>query len=68
MKLTRLPDRAPVKLTLSISPELNQALTDYAALYAETYGRQEPLGELIPAMLTAFLESDRSFARGRARA
>jgi hypothetical protein len=46
-------------------PDLHQALVDYAALYAETYGRDEPVAELIPAMLVAFLESDRAFARGR---
>ena len=47
-------------------PDLHQALNDYAALCASTYGRDEPIAELIPAMLAAFLESDRSFTRGRA--
>lgn len=65
LRLAKLPDRTPVKLSISILPELNQALLDYARLYAEVYGREEPVGELIPAMLTAFLESDRTFARGR---
>jgi hypothetical protein len=46
-------------------PDLHQALTDYAALYAQTYGRDEPVAELIPAMLAAFLESDRAFVRER---
>ncbi|MBZ9646322.1 DUF2274 domain-containing protein [Sphingobium sp. 3R8] len=67
LKLGKLPDRTPVKLTISVLPELQQALADYAALYAEAYGREEPVAELIPAMLTAFLESDRSFARSRTR-
>jgi len=35
----------------------------YAALYAEAYSREESVAELIPAMLTAFLESDRAFAK-----
>jgi len=65
LKLPRLPDRTPVKLTISVSPDLHQALTEYAALYTQTYGRDEPIAELIPAMLTAFLESDRAFIRGR---
>jgi hypothetical protein len=65
LKLPRLPDRTPVKLAISVSPDLHQALDEYAALYAETYGRKEPVAELIPAMLTAFLESDRAFARNR---
>lgn len=65
IKLPQLPDRTPMKLTISVMPDLHQALTDYAALYARTYGRDEPVAELIPAMLGAFLESDRGFSRTR---
>jgi hypothetical protein len=65
LKLPRLPDRTPVKLNISLMPDLHQALTDYAALYAKSYGRDEPLTELVPAMLAAFLDSDRSFAQQR---
>jgi hypothetical protein len=65
LKLPQLPDRNPVKLTIAVMPDLHQALRDYAVLYASTYGREEPVIDLIPAMLTAFLESDRSFTRGR---
>lgn len=65
LKLAQLPDRTPVKLSISVMPDLLQALTDYAALYATTYGRDEPVAELIPAMLGAFLESDRAFVRDR---
>ena len=65
LKLGKLPDRTPVKLTISISPELHQSLTDYAALYAEAYGKEEPVSDLVPAMLTSFLESDREFSRRR---
>lgn len=65
LRLARLPERTPVRITLSIPPALNQMLADYAALYARTYGSDEPLAELIPAMLGAFLESDKTFARWR---
>lgn len=65
LKLGRLPDRTPVKLTITITPDLQSALNDYAALYARSYGREEPVTELIPAMLASFLESDRNFARAR---
>lgn len=67
MKLSKLPDRVPVKITIALAPELNQALLEYTALYANTYGQQEPVAELIPAMLAAFLDSDRGFARSRAK-
>lgn len=65
LKLGKLPDRTPVKLALSLAPELYARLVEYAAAYAEAYGREEPVTELAPAMLAAFLESDRGFARGR---
>lgn len=65
IKLPQLPDRTPVKVTISVMPDLVQALNDYAALYAKTYGRDEPVAELIPAILVAFLEGDRGFMRRR---
>lgn len=65
IKLAKLPDRTPVKMTISMSPDLHQTLVDYAALYAEAYGRDEAVTELIPAILANFLESDRAFIRSR---
>lgn len=65
LRLPRLPDRTPVKVTISLPPDLNQALSDYATLYSEIYGQSEPVQELIPAMLASFLEGDRLFARRR---
>lgn len=65
LKLAKLPDRTPVKLTITILPELNDALRDYAQCYAEAYGAEEPVTELIPAILLSFLDSDRSFVRHR---
>lgn len=67
LRLPKLPDRTPVRITISISPDLNRALTDYAALYQECYGQAEPLQEMIPAMLERFVEGDRAFARSRFR-
>lgn len=65
LKLGKLPDRSPVKLSITITPDLQAALQDYATVYAAVYGVEEPVAELIPAMLAAFLESDRSFVRER---
>lgn len=65
IKLRRLPERTPVKLTISLAPELNRALHDYANAYEAAYGEAEPVSELIPAILWAFFESDRAFARTR---
>lgn len=65
IKLGRLPDRTPVKLAITMTPELHNALADYAAIYNETYGQSEPIAELVPHMLAAFLASDRGFAKAR---
>jgi len=65
LKLGRLPDRTPIKLAIVVTPDLHHMLQQYAALYAEAYGREESVTELVPAMLAAFLESDRSFVRSR---
>jgi hypothetical protein len=65
LKLGKLPDRTPIKLAITVTPDLHQMLQDYAALYAQAYGREESVTELVPAMLAAFLESDRSFVRER---
>ena len=67
LKLAKLPDRTPVKLAITITPDLHAGLNEYAALYAAAYGRKEPIAELIPAMLVAFLESDRAFVRSRTK-
>src|SRR3546814_2048857 len=58
LKLGKLPDRTPVKLAVTLPPDLHQALQAYAGAYEQAYGIAEPLGELIPAMPAAFLESE----------
>lgn len=65
LRLPKLPDRTPVKLTISLPPDLNRALGDYAELYNEVYGQSEPVQELVPAMLASFLDGDRLFTRRR---
>lgn len=63
IKLGRLPDRTPIKIAIAVPPDLYGRLLDYAAAYAAAYGTEEPVAELVPAMLSAFLDSDRAFAR-----
>lgn len=65
LKLARLPDRTPVKITVTLPPDLNLALRQYAEIYRATYGQAESVAELIPFMLGAFLDSDRAFAKAR---
>jgi hypothetical protein len=63
LKLAKLPDRTPVKLTIMASPDLHAALGEYARVYAETYGVEVPIADLAPAILQTFLEGDREFIR-----
>jgi hypothetical protein len=65
LKLAKLPDRTPMKLTVSITPDLSRALNEYAAIYRDLYGQEEAIADLVPHMLNAFLESDRGFAKAR---
>lgn len=66
IKLGKLPDRTPIKLTFNASPDLKQALDDYAEIYRQTYAADEPIVELIPFMLESFLAADRAFLKARA--
>jgi hypothetical protein len=67
IKLAKLPDCTPVKLTICVAPDLHSRLQDYVVAYAEPYQVDEPLAELIPAMLASFLDSDRAFNRRAGR-
>ena len=65
LKLAKLPERTSVKLVINISPDLDSALADYDAVYAQTYGKSEPVADLVPGMIAGFLESDRGFLKAR---
>lgn len=67
LKLGKLPDRTPIKLAITVMPDLHRALMDYVAVYNDAYGQSEPLAELVPHMLAAFLASDREFSKARER-
>lgn len=65
LRLAKLPDRTPVKVTMTVSPELHRMLQEYAAFYAQTYGSEETVGELCPYMLQTFMEADKGFQKAR---
>ena len=67
IKLARLPDRKPVKLSVTVNPVLNQRLDAYAQAYKAAYGDEEEVEELIPYMLERFLDGDRLFNSRRRR-
>lgn len=65
LKLSKLPERTPVKITISVSPDLHQALAFYAEVYQKIYGTREAIADLIPAMIESFLVGDRGFQAAR---
>lgn len=65
LRLSQLPDRTPVRMTISMDPNLAAALSDYAKIYERTYGETEKPEALIPAMLETFLSTDSGFKRAR---
>ena len=65
LKLAKLPDRSPVRITITLSPELGKDLAAYASMYRAAYGTAEAVEELVPYMVRAFLDSDRSFVKAR---
>jgi hypothetical protein len=66
LKLARLPDRKPVKIAITVPPDLNKKLDAYADAYKGAYGDEEKVSDLIPFMLEQFLDGDRLF-KGRRR-
>lgn len=65
LKLGPLPDRNPVKLSISLTPEVREALSDYATLHAKSYGKEAPLADLAALMIEEFLNCDTAFKRAR---
>lgn len=65
LKLGPIPDRTPVKITLSLAPDVHKALACYAELHAQTYGQEAPLADLAALMIEEFLELDAGFKRAR---
>lgn len=63
LKLAKLPDRRSVKVTVTLSPDLDKALKAYADVYRQSYGDEEEVSTLIPYMLEQYLASDRAFAK-----
>ncbi len=64
LKLAKLPDRMPVKIAITVSPQLGAKLNFYAELYNALYpDSDEATADLIPYMLENFLEADRNFTK-----
>lgn len=65
LKLDKLPDREAIKISFTADADLKSALNDYAEIYRRSYGQKESVADLIPFMLTAFMDADTGFKRAR---
>ena len=65
LRIGKLPDLTPVKMTIQVDPELHQMLQDYARIYNESYDGTVLPAALVPSMLAGFLASDSGFKKAR---
>ena len=65
LRIGKLPDLTPVKMTIQVDPELHQLLEDYARIYNESYEGSVAPSALVPSMLAGFLGSDSGFKKAR---
>jgi len=65
LRIGKLQDLSPVKMTVSLDREVHEMLEDYARIYGESYGEAVKPAELVPSMIAGFLASDSGFKRAR---
>jgi len=65
LRIAKLPDLRPVRMTVSLDREVHEMLEDYARIYGESYGETVKPAELIPSMIAGFLATDIGFKRAR---
>jgi len=65
LRIGKLPDLTPIKLTVSLEPEVHKMLEDYARIYGDSYGETVKPADLVPSMIAGFLATDNGFKRAR---
>jgi hypothetical protein len=65
IRLGKIPDETPVKVTIAVKPEIYSALQDYVRIYASEHGMNVKPEDLAPEMIAAFMKSDPAFKRAR---
>ena len=65
LKIGRLKDKKPTKLSIDVDPDLHADLADYARVYEQAYGQRADVKALIPSMLRALMDGDAGFKRAR---
>ena len=65
LKIARLKDMTPTKLSINVTPDLKTDLETYTRLYERAYGDKQDTTALIPLMLEAFLAADSGFKKAK---
>ena len=65
LKLGRIADERPVRLTIELPAAAHRELVAYADVLASETGTKIEPGKLIVPMLARFIASDRAFAKAR---
>ena len=65
LRIGKLPNLTPIKLTVSLSREVHEMLEDYARVYRDSYGDAVKPAELVPFIIKGFLAADNGFKRAR---
>lgn len=65
LRIAKLPDLTPVKMTIHVEPDVHRLLEDYARIYNDRYDEDVAPGVLVPPMLATFLASDNGFKKAR---
>ena len=65
LKLGRIADERPVRLTIELPAAAHRELVAYADVLASETGTKIEPGKLIAPMLARFIASDRAFAKAR---
>lgn len=65
LRIGKLPDLTPIKITISLDRVVHEMLEDYARIYDESYGEAVKPAELVPSMIAGFLSTDNGFKRAR---
>jgi hypothetical protein len=66
LKLGKLPNRTPVKMTISVMPDFDDALRDYATIHSAQHGVDSTPADIASGMVEQFILNDREFAKARA--
>ena len=65
LKIAKLRDMTPTKMSINVTPDLKSDLDIYARLYERAYGDKQDVTNLIPLMLEGFLASDSGFKKAK---